>query len=157
EPATHVGFYLVNIGRKRLEGDLHYRPVGLEWVRWRLLGSPTITYLGSIAILTGIIMGVLLYFAFRWNIPLLQMIGIGLLSLVAVLTVATGLVNWAITFILSPRILPRLDFEDEIPATCRTMVVIPTILATIAESESSLQELELQYVRNTDPHLTFGL
>src|SRR5262249_44705259 len=71
--------------------------------------------------------------------------------------VATGLVNWAITFILSPRILPRLDFEDEIPATCRTMVVIPTILATIAESESSLQELELQYVRNTDPHLTFGL
>ena len=68
-----------------------------------------------------------------------------------------NLVHWTITHQLPPRTLPRMDYSEGIPAEDRTMIVIPTLLANASELSSLLQELELHYLRNPDPHLTFAL
>ncbi|MDQ3248530.1 MAG: hypothetical protein M3Q45_04905, partial [Chloroflexota bacterium] len=66
-------------------------------------------------------------------------------------------VNWGVTHTLPPRILPKLNLEKGIPAQCRTMVVVPALLGSAADVDSLIEQLELHYLRNPDPHLTFGL
>ena len=56
-----------------------------------------------------------------------------LLALLAILLVlpasevAVSLVNLDITTILRPRVLPKLQFDQGIPDSCRTLVVVPTL------------------------------
>jgi len=71
--------------------------------------------------------------------------------------VAIGLTNWAICQILPPRILPRLDFKEGIPDAYQSLVVIPALLTSNEEIDSLLEQLELHYIRNTDPSLRFAL
>src|SRR3990172_6649698 len=49
---AHVGFYLRDAGRTVLEARVRYKPGLSLRIRWALLAAPTVTYLGSIAILS---------------------------------------------------------------------------------------------------------
>ena len=82
---------------------------------------------------------------------------LGLLTVLPFTAVAVSLINWTVTKNLSPRLLPRLDFQDGIPADCKTMIVIPTLLTDAEEIDSLLQQLELHFLRNADPYLYFAL
>jgi cyclic beta-1,2-glucan synthetase len=42
-----------------------------------------------------------------------------------------ALMNWLSTLLVKPCLLPRLDFSAGIPADCRTMVVVPTMLTSL--------------------------
>ena len=77
--------------------------------------------------------------------------------LIPVLTVATSLVNWLITLMIRPRILPKLDFKDEIPDPFQTLVVIPAMITSREEIDSLAHQLELHYLRNPEPGLLFAL
>src|SRR5574341_1519414 len=70
---------------------------------------------------------------------------------------AVSLINWMISLVLPPRVSPKMDFEDGIPAECKTMVVIPSLLSSAAEVKSLLEQLELHFLRNQDPQLYFAL
>jgi len=87
----------------------------------------------------------------------LQLLGLGLIALVPASAVAISMVNWVITHTIPPRVLPRMDFEKGIPDDCRTMVVIPTLLAHRDEVEELLQQLERHFLSNSDPNLYFAL
>ncbi len=66
-------------------------------------------------------------------------------------------VHWDITHRIKPQSLPRMDFSEGIPAGNRTMVVVPTLLESEKELNHLLQELELYYLSNPDPLLTYAL
>ena len=88
---------------------------------------------------------------------LIQLIIVGLLGFALALEASINLVNWDVTHEIRPHSLPRMDFSEGIPADFRTMVVIPTLLVNANELDSLLQELELHFLRNPDPQLTFAL
>jgi cyclic beta-1,2-glucan synthetase len=71
--------------------------------------------------------------------------------------VAVNLVNWIVTQTVPPRMLPKIDFRDGIPADRRTMVVVPSLLSRPNEVDFLLQQLERHYLGNADPHLGFAL
>ena len=154
---THVGFYLIDAGLPALEKRIGYRPrLGARLRRWAL-AHPTFTYLGSISSLALLVLVGLLYYALASSSSPAQLILTGVLGGGLALEAATSLVNWAVTHLLPPRTLPRLDFSEGIPADHRTMIVIPTLLANASELASLLQDLELHYLCNPDPQLTFAL
>ena len=68
-----------------------------------------------------------------------------------------SLVNQVVTLLLPPRGLPRLDFSQGVPASHRTMVVVPTLLNTPQEIDALLEALEIRYLGNRDPNLFFAL
>ena len=68
---------------------------------------------------------------------------VGLLLLIPALTVSVSLINWIITLVIPPRVLPKMDFEDNIPAEYKTLVVIPSLLSNAAEVKSLLKQVEL--------------
>ncbi|MGI8981278.1 MAG: GH36-type glycosyl hydrolase domain-containing protein [Pirellulaceae bacterium] len=153
----HIGYWLVDAGLRQLEGKFNFRPTGrygLErWMRRR----PNVTYLGSIGLFTML--------AIALGTVLLTMHGapwpwILLTLAVAVLPAtefAVSLVNLLVTSRLPPRLLPKLDFHEGIPVENRTVVVMPSMLTGAAEVESLLGRLEMHYLANPDPALSFAL
>ncbi len=154
---SHVGYYLMDAGRARLEAQLGFRPAaGASLKRW-LLNRPTLVYLGTIGILALSILLLLIGYGYSAGAATLQLFLISVFSLIPVVTAAGTLANWALTRVISPRVLPKLNFKNGIPADCRTIVVIPTLLSDTDEIDALLRQLERHYLGNTDPHLFFAL
>ncbi|MCU0463544.1 MAG: cellobiose phosphorylase [Anaerolineae bacterium] len=155
--AAHVGYYLVGDGKQLLEDRLGYHPaLHIRFGRW-LLAHPTRFYLTSMGLVTALVMLALYSYAESRNASSLQLFWIVTLSFLPATAVASSLVNAWITSTLSPRLLPRLDLKDGIPLDYRTMVVIPALLTDTAEIDSLLQQIELHFLRNASPALTFAL
>ncbi|OLN27727.1 Cyclic beta-1,2-glucan synthase [Desulfovibrio sp. DV] len=155
--SAHVGYYLLDHGRKSLERAVGCRPspaslAGRLGGRSRLAG-----YLGCIAFLTTVVVWAILA-AFGgpapadWRYWLL-----GLAGALGGSALAVPLVNLTATLILSPRALPRLDFSKGIPDAHRTMVIVPTLLGSLQDVEVLLEALEIRYLGNRDPNLFFAL
>jgi cyclic beta-1,2-glucan synthetase len=155
--ADHVGYYLIDAGRPLLESSLGYRAPWRSRPRRWLLRHPTPAYLGCTALLSVLIVLAVVGYASAAGGSALQIIGAGALMLVPSLTVAVNLTNWLVTQLLPPRFVPKLDFQEGVPADCRTMVVIPTLLSSASDLESLLQQLELHYLSNHDPNVRFTL
>jgi cyclic beta-1,2-glucan synthetase len=155
--AAHVGYYLLDSGRVLLEEQLGYRvPPGARWRRW-VFAHPTLVYLGVIGLSTlAILLGGMSY-ALVAGATFLPWLATGFLLLVPALTVSVSLVNWIVMLTVPPRVLPKMDFAAGIPAECRTLVVVPSLLSSAAEVESLLQQVELHFLRNPDPYLNFAL
>jgi cyclic beta-1,2-glucan synthetase len=157
ERTAHVGFFLMDRGRAQLQAALAYRPTTTARLRGWLLAHPTLSYLGSIALLAAFFLALLVSYGSAAGASTLQMLLVTALALLPATMVAVDLINWLVTHVLPPRVLPRLDFEESIPAECRTLIVVPTLLGHENEIGPLLQELELHFLRNSDPHLAFAL
>ncbi len=164
-PGTHVGEILLGSGRGALEQQIGYHPDRkTAFKRW-VFRHASVFYLSSI-LLTTVLTIIPISLAARLpeflgarNAALQCIILLMLCAvlLVPVLSVATSLVNWLITLMIGPHILPKLDFESEIPSPFQTLVVIPAMINSRKEIESLAQQLELHYLRNPEPGLRFAL
>lgn len=155
--SAHVGYYLLDSGRVLLEEQVGFRvPSRARFRRW-IFAHPTLAYLVGIGFLTlTMLLGGLGYVKAAGSAAPYY-VATGLLLFIPALTVSVSLVNWIVTLTVPPRVLPKMDFEDGIPTSLRTMVVVPSLLTSAADVKSLLQQLELHYLRNQDPNLHFAL
>ncbi|MHC1783819.1 MAG: glucoamylase family protein [Anaerolineaceae bacterium] len=160
----HVGEFLIGRGRPILEEKIGYRPGILGFLRRWGLKHAVGLYLGNIFFLTALMVVPGIFF---YLLPMLDQSGyeaqsaaiiiLGVTMVVPILTVAATLINWLVTLWISPRILPKLNFKDEIPANCQTLVVIPAMITSHNEVENLVRQLEMHYLRNPEPGLRFAL
>ncbi|HSC79993.1 MAG TPA: glucoamylase family protein, partial [Chitinolyticbacter sp.] len=157
----HVGFYLVDAGMPALE---HAASAQLPpWQRLRQTAArwPLSLYLGGIALLTALLSWGLLALAQASQLgavlPLWAQALLALPVIIVASQLAVSLVNWMATLLAAPQLLPRLDFEHGIPVQARTLVVVPTMLASAEGVESLLEALEVRFLANRDEQLYFGL
>ncbi len=155
--AAHVGYHLIGKGRRDLEADVEYAPrpaVGA----WRFIfAHATAFYLGSIglvvaALLALAVVGVQAVGGAFW----LQLWTAALVVLPAS-ELATTLVQRVVAHLVPPRRLPRLDFQTGIPEDARTMVVVPTLLTSVAGVTELLEHVEVLALGNADPRLHFAI
>jgi cyclic beta-1,2-glucan synthetase len=152
--STHIGEYLIGKRRLELEKHIGYKTdVRTALKRWANLHVNSI-YLSSTLVLTLIILG-----AFLWGHQLqwIIVLALAVVLLIPALTIATSVINWLITLVISPRILPKLDFKDGIPEPFQSLVVIPALITSHDEIDSLAHQLELHYLRNPERGLRFGL
>ena len=95
----------------------------------------------------------------RWRSELQgwKLIVFTLVFLLCASQLAVALMNWLSTLLVKPRLLPRLDFSAGIPPDCRTMVVVPTMLTSVAGVDRLIETLEIHHLANRDAHLHFAL
>ncbi len=156
-PTAHVGYYLLAEGRAQLEAALGYRPEARERLQRWVYAHPTFVYLGAIFGLTLLLTALLVAYAAGATEQLhLRLLAL-LFSLFPATAVSVSLVNWLVTNLVPPRILPKLDFSEGVPELSRTLVVIPAMLTSEAEVRSLIGQLERHYLGNADPHIGFAL
>ncbi len=157
DPASHVGFYLIDRGLAQLESAVRIRLPVIERMH-RLLGrSPLRLHVGTILLITVMFTEALMVHAFVGGVPGWQLILLGLFAFVGASQLASALVNWASTLLATAQLLPRMDFEQGLPPQLRTLVVIPTLLSSPQSVDGLLEALEVRFLGNQDPHLQFGL
>ena len=154
---THVGYYLIDDGVIGLEKSFDYRPSIRERLRRTLLSHPTFFYLGTIALITVLVISVLLLSGYEWGAGPALLVALALLSLIPASDLALSVLNWDITYLLPPRVLPSMETKSGIPADACTMVVVPTLFTSIETVKELLEHLEVHYLANQDEHLYFAL
>ena len=158
QPRTHhVGYYLLDEGRAQLEALVKYRPTVREHLQRWLFRHASAAYLATIFLLIFVILGLIVNYAVQAGGGGWVVILVLFLAVTPVGTVCVNFVNWLITQLLPPRILPKLDFAAGIPAQCRSMVVTPVLLTQVDEVEGLFDQLELHYLRNPERTLTFAI
>jgi cellobiose phosphorylase len=155
--SAHVGYYLVDRGRRILEREAGCR---LSWKTRAARASQSLRlalYLGSIALFTALAALAVLSFPGGFGPEGWRFWFFAAASAIGLSSLAVSLVNLAVTLVLPPRALPRLDFSLGIPEAHRTMVVVPTLLGSPQEIDDLLEALEIRYLGNRDPNLFFAL
>jgi cyclic beta-1,2-glucan synthetase len=157
EVARHVGYYLIDAGRLALERATNAKVPLAEFSRRWLRAHAAGGYFGSISLLTAALVAAPLFFvagAVHWQSHAL----FAFLLLVPASELAVLTVNYFVTTLLSPQVLPKMSFKKTgIPDDCRTLVVVPTLLTTPAAIQNELNRLEIRYLGNMDANLRFSL
>jgi cyclic beta-1,2-glucan synthetase len=162
---AHVGFYLVDDGLKQLEKNFSYRPKPIERFRRFVLQHATAAYLGSVALVTLLFIVLLLFgldaaatFPLRGSARgWLLITATVLLGLVPALDLALSILNWDVTHMFPPRLVPRIDTSSGIPESACTMVVVPTIFSNEAQVNALVERLEVHFLANQDQNIYFAL
>ncbi len=155
--AAHVGHYLIGNGLPQLERDIGFRaPLRLR-PRRRAGRVPLWTFFGPIGLLTAVVGAVLLLQmrAGGWHGWMLWLFALP--CVLAGSDLATALVNWAATLLVTPHPLPRMDYSEGLPSEMRTLVVVPTMLGSASGIENLIEALEVRFLANRGPHIHFAL
>ncbi len=153
---AHVGYFLVEKGRKVLEEKVGYTPPPGEWLyRWTQR-HPNALYFGGITLFTTLALAVILEVA--ETAPVTTQLIIALLALIPASEIGIGVINQLITLLMPPRLLSKLELRDDgIPEEYMTAVVVPTLLGSVHGAEEALEHIEVQYLANRDPNLQFAI
>lgn len=155
--SAHVGFYLIGDGLGELERTAQARFSIPETVRRASGRFPLFLYAGAIALIAVIVSGGLVATAYADGVPDWVIALVGSVSFLAASQLAVGLVNWLATLLVTPHPLPKMDFSAGIPPQWRTLVVVPTMLASAQNVEDLVESLEVRFLANRDENLHFGL
>jgi cyclic beta-1,2-glucan synthetase len=154
---SHIGYFLIDSGRRDLEAEMKSLPrprVRLQ--RWTEKHG-TALYLSTIFGLTAAIVSTLCIQAVWAGTPLLLLVPLALLGALPASDVAVQIVNYFVTRVLPPRVLPKMDFEQGVPQTFRTLVVVPMMLLTPESIQDEVDRLEIRYLANPDTNLRYAL
>ncbi|HEX3176640.1 MAG TPA: glucoamylase family protein [Methylomirabilota bacterium] len=151
-----AGFHLIGGGRRAFELALGYRPSLRHTLLRAYIAAGASGYVATLAALSVAIV----------SLPLLAggVAGVGpgslvvlLLALIAASDAAIALLNRAVSVLVTPRIMPRLELPGGVPSELRTMVVVPMLLTDAAEVERHIERLEVHYLANPDGDVSFAL
>ncbi len=154
---AHVGYYLIDKGRSLLGCVVHVRWPWRTFFERAIHRFPLAFYAGGIVTIT-----LLAAFTFMWQAGMLgvqgwELIFFTCIFLLCASQLAVGLMNWLSMLLVKPRLLPRMDFSASIIPGCRTMVVVPTMLASLDGVDRLIETLEIHHLSNRDRHLHFAL
>ena len=161
ETRRHVGYHLLGRGRRALEKRVGYRPTPLEAIRRSIARRGVGFYFGGIFALWLLATGAAA--ALGWRMGAARAAGpVGGLLLLLLAAGGVGhfavtMVDWLCSLAVTPKPLMRMDFSAGIPADCRTLVAVPTILTSAQGVSSLLRQLELRFLANRDDNLWLAL
>jgi cyclic beta-1,2-glucan synthetase len=152
-PQRYVGYWLIGPGLSELETKVGAAPSWSTRFERRVHGSLTV-YLGSIAFLTVVLslaVGLAAGASGWWLLLALAA------ALLPASDIALGFVNAVILSTIRPRPLAKLDFTERVDDDAPTLVVIPTLLTSVAGARSLLEKLEVHFLSNRDERFWFAL
>ncbi len=157
EAETHVGYYLIDGGLDQLETRFGYLPRTGERLRRFLLRHPTGSYLGTLTVLTLLVLSLVLIWMAQYGVGWPFLLVTAVLALIPASDLAVTVLNWDLTHVFPPRLLPRMDTTTSIPDEARTFVVVPTIFMNEDQVHELIDRLEVHFLANQDPNIYFAL
>ncbi|TYT27500.1 cyclic beta 1-2 glucan synthetase [Luteimonas viscosa] len=155
ELPAHVGYYLIDEGRRELEDALSLRGV-TRTVRKTARRVPLLAYTLPGALVVALFTWATLRDALPADQPGWLWLALAL-CVIAFSELGVALVNRAATFLMRPDALPRLDYTEGVPTDMRTLVVVPTMFGSDQGIAALAEGLEVRFLANRDPNVHFAL
>jgi cyclic beta-1,2-glucan synthetase len=150
------GYHLIAGGREAFQRTLGFRPAraSLDWLYARMGMAG---YVACCVLVSAVIL----------SLPLLALDAVGirspwlellvLLGVLPAIDAGVALVNRGLTGDIGATLLPGLELREGVPASLRTMVVVPTLLTTPATLKELIDRLEIHYLANPRGEVHFAL
>src|SRR5438477_1874010 len=136
ERRSDPGFYLIGTGRLAFELTLGYRAPPMRRLLRAYVAAATPGYLGTIAVLSGVMFTLPLLAAGASGVEPLSLLVLALLAVFPASDLAIALLNRSVTALVTPAVLPRFELRDGVPPHLRTMVVVPIPLTHDGEVDA---------------------
>ena len=154
---SHVGYYLVDKGFPQLAARVNFHAPLSDRIRFLVRANANDFYITGIELITIVFIAAAI-FPLLPNYPVFGRIAIAFLLLVLpTMQCAVDLVNNIVTAVFDPTPLPKLDFSKGIAREFTTVVAVPTLLLNEKQVRELVNELEVRFLANRDPHLHFVL
>ncbi len=153
---AHIGHHLIGAGRRQFETSIAWQPDIRQKFRRLFFAYATVGYLGSIAALTALLVAATVMFAWEHGWRGTTLAVVALLAVVPLSELTIQVLQRLISQLIPPRRLPRLEL-DSVPASARTMVIVPTLFASVDGVRQMVEHLEVQALGNIDPHIHFAI
>jgi hypothetical protein len=157
ERLGHVGYYLVGDGAAALQEMVGFQPPLGKRIASFLRRHPNEFYLPGTEVLTLAVMStIVLLLTNVYTSPELILFSMVMLLLPCSQS-SIQLVNYLVTSLLEPQILPKLDYSAGVPYNCTTLVAIPSLLFKREQVLRLVEDLEVRFLGNHDPNIHFAL
>jgi cyclic beta-1,2-glucan synthetase len=153
----HVGTYLIGEGRPELAHLVGSREAAGYRVRQWINRFHSAVYLVGLTGLSAVLILLITRLGLRGQALGIQLLFV-LLLVIPVSQLALEILNYAVSRLLPPLALPKMDFEvSGIPDALRTLVVVPVLLADTETVRAEVEKLEIRYLANKEDNLLFSL
>src|ERR1700723_68246 len=157
ERKADPGYYLISHGRLEFERELGFQVAWRRGVLRLYVRHAVSGYLGTIALLTALILALPLAHARELHVSAPILVLLALLASVPASDLAIALINRVVADLFGPRTLARLELRDGVPEDLRTVIVVPTLLTSRDAIKEQVERLEIHYLANIDGDLRFAL
>ncbi len=153
----HVGYWLIGKGRKDVERAFVARLPPDRRLRQFILARPGLFYASAMGLagVCALILPALYLYAVGAG-PLGWLAGL-ILTQIPASVLATAAVNWTVTQLLPPRVLPKLDCSDGLPPDSPTIIAVPVVVGDANEAVRLVGQLETHWLANRDTMLQLVL
>lgn len=153
-----VSYYLLSKGKEKLLEKISYKPSLKEIVGAWFQRNSFPTYSIAIISLTAIFVSYIAKYVVGTGVSLpLATLLLVLITMIPAADVATAIVQWIVTKLTKPCILPKLDFSRELPAECRTVTIVHALFTEIDSVNKAIEALHVRSLSNDDPNILFGI
>ncbi|HEY9685369.1 MAG TPA: glucoamylase family protein [Coleofasciculaceae cyanobacterium] len=151
------GYYLIAGGRAAFETRIGFKATIPKRIRCFISSLGIGGYIAIVVITTAIVLSVPLVLLAGTKISAKWLWLLAVLGIIPSMDAAIALVNRAITGGFNATILPSLELKDGIPSHLRTMVAVPTLLASPAAIEEQIGQIEIHHLASPESDLHFAL
>jgi cyclic beta-1,2-glucan synthetase len=152
-----AGYHLIGHGREEFELRLNFHPTILRRIRMFLRRVGLLGYLGFLLLVTIILLSLGFSSFDEGNTSSTAMVLLILVAFIPASDAALVFINFVITRLVDASVIPGLTLRDGVPASLRTLVVIPALLTSHDEIEELVDRLEIHFLSNGDGELYFAL
>ena len=151
------GYHLIAAGRHDLEQAIAFRPPAQLRISRFSIGLGIDGYVGAIIAVTTMLLFLALAILARPDVSTLWLMLFVLCAFLPASEVATTLVNRAITWSFGAVTLPGLELTAGVPASLRTLVVVPTLMTSEADILDQVEQLEVHFLSGAGGNISFAL
>ncbi len=149
---AHIGYYLISKGKNELLSELLNKKV-------RTLNPKTnmkiyICGVTLVSILMSLLCG---RYVYNRGVNIIVSVLVFIFTLIPSQTLIVQLIQYILSRIIKPKMMPKLDFKSGIPDEFSSMVIIPTIVKNKEKVHELFSKLEVYYIANKSDNLYFTL
>ena len=155
EKSMHIGFYLISDGKETLLNSLLEKKITLKSNEEK--SKIYIETVWGISILLTLILCINFYYMLNienWTRVLLSIIT-AIVAILPIENIVSKIIQYVLSKVVKPKLIPKIDFQNGIPKDCSTMVVIPTIVKSKEKVKELMRKLEVYYIANKSSNLYF--
>jgi cyclic beta-1,2-glucan synthetase len=151
------GYYLISKGRYAFEKEIGSAIPARTHI-FRFYSHVGVTsYIGMTVALTAILLALGVAAVLPTGVGNWALFWLTFAGLIPASDIAVALVNRIITQQVGATLLPGLELRDGVPPDLRTIVVVPTLLTSLAAIREQIERLEVHYLSNTAGDFIFAL
>lgn len=147
----HIGYYIVSKGKNKLLSIFNKK---IKPVRDKKLSD----YLLPIILLSAFFAFLPSYYVYNeYNNNVLYFAIVFIVSIIPSVDASVTIINYIISHMIQPSVLPKIEYTDGIPENASTIVIVPCLLSSVQKTLELIEQLEVTYLSNKNSNIYFAI